>query len=65
VIAALSEPDLQIINYVRRHGRATMADMVRVTGTSHNTLKDHSFRTEIRLSRTRFTTKEHFHQPSR
>ena len=41
VIAALPELDLQIIDYVRQHGRATMADLVRVTGASRNTLKDH------------------------
>jgi len=41
VIAALPELDLQIIDYVRQHGRVTMADMVRVTGTNRNTLKDH------------------------
>jgi Fic family protein len=41
VIAALPELALQIIDYVRQHGRATMADMVRATGASRNTLKDH------------------------
>jgi uncharacterized membrane protein len=41
VIAALPELDLQILDYVRQHGRVTMADMVRATGTSRNTLKDH------------------------
>jgi uncharacterized membrane protein len=41
VIAALPELDLQIIDYVRQHGRATMAALVRVTGASRNTLKDH------------------------
>jgi len=41
VIAALSELDLQIIDYVHQHGRVTMADMVRATGASRNTLKDH------------------------
>jgi len=41
VIAALPELDLQIIDYIRQHGRVTMADMVRVTRASRNTLKDH------------------------
>ncbi len=41
VIAAMPELDLQIIDYVRQHGRVTMADLVRVTGASRNTLKDH------------------------
>src|ERR1035437_1691174 len=41
VIAGLPEVALQIIDYVRQHGRVTMADMVRATGASRNTLKDH------------------------
>lgn len=41
VMAALPELAIQIIDYVRQHGRVTMADMIRVTGTSRNTLKDH------------------------
>jgi len=41
VIAVLPELDLQILDYIRQHGRATMADMVRATGASRNTLKDH------------------------
>jgi Fic family protein len=41
VIAAMPELDLQIIDYVRQHGRGTMADIVRATGASRNTLKDH------------------------
>jgi Fic family protein len=41
VIAALPELDLQILDHVRQHGRVTMADMVRATGASRNTLKDH------------------------
>jgi Fic family protein len=41
VIATLPELTTQIIDCVRQHGRVTMADMIRVTGTSRNTLKDH------------------------
>jgi Fic family protein len=41
VIASLPELAIQILDYVRQHGRVTMADMVRVTGASRNTLKDH------------------------
>ena len=41
VIAALPELAIQIIDFVRQHGRATMADMIRATGASRNTLKDH------------------------
>jgi DeoR/GlpR family transcriptional regulator of sugar metabolism len=41
VIAFRPELDLQIIDYVRQRGRATIAGPVRVTGASRNTLKDH------------------------
>ena len=41
VMAALPEMDLKIIEFVREHGRATMADVVRVTGANRNTLKVH------------------------
>jgi len=41
VMAALPEMDLKIIEFVREHGRATMADAVRVTGANRNTLKVH------------------------
>jgi len=36
-----AELAIQIIDYVRQHGRVTMADMIRATGASRNTLKDH------------------------
>jgi DeoR/GlpR family transcriptional regulator of sugar metabolism len=38
-MAALPELGLKIIEFVREHGRATMADAVRVTGVKRNTLK--------------------------
>ena len=41
VIATLPELAVQIIDHVRRHGRVTMGDMTRLTGTSRNTLKQH------------------------
>ncbi len=41
MISALPELAIQIIDYVRRHGRVTMAEMLRATGASRNTLKDH------------------------
>jgi len=41
VIAALPELAIQIIDYARQHGRVTMADIVRTTGVSRNTLKGH------------------------
>lgn len=37
----LSVLSLQIIHYVREHGRITIGDMVRVTGANRNTLKEH------------------------
>jgi len=41
VIAALPELAVQIIDHTRQHGRVTIGDMIRVTGASRNTLKDH------------------------
>jgi Fic family protein len=41
VMVTLPELDLKIIEFVREHGRATMADAVRVTGANRNTLKVH------------------------
>ena len=41
VIATLPEQAMQILDYVRQHGRVTMGQMVRITGTSRNTLKEH------------------------
>jgi Fic family protein len=41
VLAALPELAVQIIEQARNHGRVTMGDMVRATGTSRNTLKEH------------------------
>lgn len=41
VIAALPELAVQIIDHARNHGRVTIGDMIRVTGVSRNTLKEH------------------------
>ena len=41
VLAALPELAVQVIDYARQHGRVTMRDMMRSTGASRNTLKDH------------------------
>jgi len=41
VLTALPELSVRILEYAREHGRVTMADMVRATGASRNTLKDH------------------------
>jgi len=40
-IATLPELAVQIIEQARQHGRITMGDIVRVTGASRNTLKEH------------------------
>ncbi len=41
VISDLPELAVNILDYARDHGRVTMRDMVRTTGASGNTLKDH------------------------
>ena len=41
VIAALPELAVQILDYARNHGRVTIGDMIRLTGVSRNTLKEH------------------------
>ena len=41
IIAALPERAAQIIDQVRNHGRVTIGDMIRATGVSRNTLKEH------------------------
>ena len=41
VMSALPELAVQIIDHARQHGRVTMGDMIRATGTSRNTLKEH------------------------
>ena len=41
VLAALPELSLQIVEFVREHGRVTMADAIRLTGSNRNTLKQH------------------------
>jgi len=41
VLAVLPELAVKILDYVRDHGRVTMSDMVRTTGASRNTLKEH------------------------
>ena len=46
VLAALPELALQIVEFAREHGRITMAEAIRLTGSSRNTLKQH-FRTLV------------------
>jgi Fic family protein len=41
VLAALPELAVGVLEYAREHGRVTMADMIRLTGASRNTLKEH------------------------
>jgi DNA-binding transcriptional ArsR family regulator len=41
VLAALPELSVRIIEHAREHGRVTISDILRLTGTSRNTLKQH------------------------
>ncbi len=41
VLAALPALSLQIVEFVREHGRVTMAEAIKLTGASRNTLKRH------------------------
>jgi len=41
VLAALPELAARIVEHARQHGRVTIGDMIRVTGASRNTLKEH------------------------
>ena len=41
VLATLPELAAQIIDQARQHGRVTIGDMIRITGASRNTLKEH------------------------
>lgn len=41
LLAALPELAVQIVDHARQHGRVTIGDMIRVTGASRNTLKEH------------------------
>ena len=49
VLAALPALSLQIVEFAREHGRITMAEAIRLTGASRNTLKQH-FRDLIGLN---------------
>ncbi|MEO5353135.1 MAG: Fic family protein [Magnetococcus sp. XQGC-1] len=40
-MASMPEEAAGIVEHVRNHGRVTMGDMIRATGTSRNTLKEH------------------------
>ena len=46
ILAALPELSLQVVEFVREHGRMTIGDAIKLTGASRNTLKQH-FRTLV------------------
>ncbi len=41
ILSSLPELSLQILDHAKQHGRVTMADMIKITGVSRNTLKEH------------------------
>ncbi len=41
VLGSLPELSLQIVEFAREHGRITMAEAIKLTGSSRNTLKQH------------------------
>jgi len=41
ILSVLPELSVQILDYAREHGRVTIGDMIKLTGTSRNTLKQH------------------------
>lgn len=41
ILSAMPELSVQIIDHAREHGRVTVSDIVTLTGTSRNTLKQH------------------------
>ncbi len=41
LLAALPELAVRIVEHARQHGRVTIGDMIRITGASRNTLKEH------------------------
>lgn len=41
LLSALPEISAEILEYTREHGRVTIGDMIKLTGISRNTLKDH------------------------
>jgi predicted HTH transcriptional regulator len=41
VLSAMPELSVHFVEYAREHGRVTIGDMVTLTGTSRNTLKQH------------------------
>ncbi len=41
IVAALPSLSVEIVEYVRQHGRTTMGEIIHLTGASRNTLKEH------------------------
>jgi Fic family protein len=41
ILSALPELSVQIVEFAREHGRVTIGDVVKLTGVSRNTLKEH------------------------
>lgn len=41
ILSSLPELSLQILDHAKQHGRVMMADMIKMTGVSRNTLKEH------------------------
>jgi predicted HTH transcriptional regulator len=41
VLSSIPELSVKILDYAREHGRVTIGDIVTLTGTSRNTLKQH------------------------
>jgi len=41
ILSVLPELSVQILDYAREHGRVTIGDMIKLTGISRNTLKEH------------------------
>ncbi|MEX2366968.1 MAG: DUF977 family protein, partial [Pseudohongiellaceae bacterium] len=41
VLAAMPALALQVVEFAREHGRITMAEAIRLTGSNRNTLKQH------------------------
>ncbi len=46
ILATLPDLSVQILEHAREHGRVTIGNMIKLTGTSRNTLKEH-FRTLV------------------
>ncbi len=41
ILSTLPELSVQIVEYAREQGRVTIGDMIKITGCSRNTLKEH------------------------